>query len=370
VIVGTPLVMGATLASIPLLSLFRTPPDIIAVTRLYLNALIWSTAPLLLYWAFRRYLQSINRVMLIMISLLSAGAVNFAADWAFIYGHLGLHAYGIAGSGWATCLVRLYAMILLIVALRLSNKTTRLNLSFNALQPDWARIRALFRIGWPAALQSLADLSVSTFMSILCAQLGATLLAAHQVVLDLDAFIYMVPLGLSYATATRVGQSAGRKSLIQVNRAVQASLLLGLGFISIAAALFAGFPHLWAGLYTNDAAAVSAAAPIFILCGILQFGDAAGIILAAGLVGVGDTRTPLFVNVFWYWVLGMPLSYWLTFHEGLGLRGLWIGRVIAAIGSAVTLAILWRYRGGRSKFFGSLPTLPGTPMRATSAAVG
>jgi MATE family multidrug resistance protein len=87
-----------------------------------------------------------------------------------------------------------------------------------------------------------------------------------------------------------------------------------------------------------------AAAPIFLLCGILQFGDAAGIILAAALVGLGDTRTPLLVNMVWSWILGMPLGYWLTFHAGLELRGLWIGRVLAAVGSSLTLALLWQRR--------------------------
>lgn len=365
VIIGTPVVMGLTMASIALLPLFGTPADIIAETHQYLNALVWSTAPLLLYWALRRYLQSINRVMLVMISLVTASLVNFVGDWAFLYGHLGLKPFGIAGSGWATCIVRVYTVLLLLLALRMGNKESKIRVTLRDFRPDRTRLKALFRIGWPAAIESLANLGVSTISSILCARLGATLLAAHQVVLDLNAFVFMVPLGLSYATAARVGQSAGRNSLDQVRRAANASLTLGLGFISLAALLFASFPRFWASLYTNDPKAVAAAAPIFLLCGILQIGDAAGVILESCLVGLGDTRTPLFANALWSWAIGMPLSYWLTFSLGMGLQGLWMGRVVAGIGAAATLALLWhfRLRSGTSASIALPPIAGGFPLQ-------
>lgn len=353
VIVGTPLVMVATLGCLPLLTRFGVSAEIVAETSRYLHALIWSTAPLLLYMALRRYLQSINRVKLVMISLLTANIVNLVGDWALLYGHLGFRSMGIAGSGWATCAVRVYMMGLLLWGVWRSSRGNGPRLSWKMLRPDFNRLRVLGRMGWPIAVEGLADLGVSTYMSILCARLGATMLAAHQVVLDLDAFVYMVPLGLSYATVVRVGQSAGRGSLPQVRRSAKASLLIGMTFITLAATAFAGFPHLWASIYTNDPAVIAAAAPIFLICGVLQFGDAANVILCYSLIGLGDTRTPMVVNVLWYWALGMPLSYWLAFGDGLTLRGLWYGRAFAAIGSAITLAVLWRLRLRRAEMAGS-----------------
>ena len=365
VVIGTPLVMLATLAAIPMLTRFGISSEIVAETRRYLDALVWSTAPLLLYMALRRYLQSIDRVLLVTVSLVTAGLVNFGADWAFLYGHVGVPAMGIAGSAWATCLVRVYVMVLLLAGVWLSFRHGEFPFAFAMLRPDMSRLRALFRIGWPSAIYMLADLSVSTYMSVLCARLGATLLAAHQVVLDLDAFVYMVPLGLSWATVVRVGQSAGRNSLVQVRRAANASLLLATGYLLVASTLFASLPRLWAGLYSNDGAVVAAAAPVFLLCGFLQFGDAIGVIFASALTGVGDTRTSLIVNTAWYWLLGMPLSYWLTFDRGLAVRGLWIGRMVAAIGSAATLALAWQWRLRRAEGDSRARTLTSyTPMHA------
>ena len=344
VILGIPVVMLATLACIPVLGRFGVSPELVTETSRYLHALIWSTAPLLLYWALRRYLQSINRVILIAISLVTANLINLVGDWAFLYGHLGFRPMGIAGSGWATCVVRLYMVALLLLGMLISNRERAQRYTLALIRPNLARLRLLMRIGWPAAIEELTDLGFSTYMSIVCARLGTTMLAAHQVVLDLDAFVYMVPLGLSYATATRVGQSAGLGSLRAVRRSAKASLILGMGFIAVAALLFAGLPRVWAAIYTNDLAVIAAAVPIFLICGFAQLGDAANVIFCQALTGLGDTRTPLIANTAVYWIIGMPLSYWLAFDTGLALRGLWIGRAVAAVATGSVMALAWRAR--------------------------
>ena len=344
VALGTPLVMLLTLACIPLLSRFGVSVEIVSETSHYLKALVWSTAPLLLYMALRRYLQSVNRVLLIAVSLLTANAVNWLGDYAFLFGHFGAAKMGIAGSGWATCLVRLYMLVVLVAGFALTSRRLATPLTLAQLRPDFKRLRLLSRIGWPDALENVTDLGFSTFMSIVCARLGATLLAAHQVVLDLDAFVYMVPLGLSYATIVRVGQSAGQRSIPGVRRSANASLLLGMGYIAIASLLFAGFPRLWASLYTTDPAVIAAAAPVFLICGFLQFGDAANVLFSAALTGLGDTRTPFLANTACYWILGMPLSYYLAFYTPMSLNGLWVGRGVAAILTGAAMAFAWRVR--------------------------
>ncbi len=344
VLLGTPTVMLLTLGSLPILRRFGVAPEIVSETSRYLHALIWSTAPLLLYMATRRYLQSVNRVALIAVSLLTANVINWLGDYAFLFGHFGVPSLGIAGSGWATCIVRFYMLALLAVGLLLTTRNLQTPLRVVHFRPDLKRLRLLARIGWPDALENITDLGFSTYMSVVCARLGATLLAAHQVVLDLDALVYMAPLGLSYATIIRVGQSAGQGSATRVRRSANASLVLGMVYISIASLLFAGFPHLWASLYTTDPAVVAAAAPIFLICGLLQLGDAANVLFSAALTGVGDTRTPFLANTVIYWLLGMPLSYILAFYTPLSLVGLWVGRGIAALLTGLVMGIAWRVR--------------------------
>ena len=354
VLLGTPLVMLATLGCLPLLGRFGVAPDLVAETARYLHALVWSTPALLLYFALRNYLQSINRVVLVAVSLITANLVNWVFDYAFLFGHFGFHSLGLAGSGWATVVVRLYMMALLLTAFVRSTHSLRSPFTLNLLRPSIHRLRQLARIGWPDALENVTDLGFSTYMSVVCARLGTTLLAAHQVVLDLDAFVYMVPMGLSYATVVRVGQSAGGGSVRAIRRSLNASLALGMGYICVASALFAGLPRFWAERYTTDPAVVTAAIPIFLICGFLQIGDAANVFFCSALAGLGDTRTPFFANTLIYWCLGMPMSYYLAFYTPLSLRGLWLGRASAALLTAVVMTLAWRIRihqleGGKAR---------------------
>lgn len=344
VALGTPLTMGVTIGAVALLPRFGTPPELVAETQRYAHALVWSTLPLFLYMALRRYLQSINRVLLISASLITAGMVNFLGDYTFLYGHFGARAMGVAGSGWGTLVVRLWMLALLLVGAALSFRTGADRLRWSDVRLDWPRMRALLKIGWPSGLEFSTELGISTYIGVLCTRLGTLLTAANQVVMDLNAFVYQVPSGLSYAAMIRVGQGAGRNDVQQVRRATRACLLIAMGFVLIAAGLFVGFAPFWASLYTNDPAVRTAAVPIFLICGLLQFGDALFVIYASALTGLGDTRAPMIVSLLANWGVGMPLAYLLAFPAGHALHGLWIGRATGSLAAAAGLATWWQYK--------------------------
>jgi MATE family multidrug resistance protein len=344
ILLGTPVVMLATLGFLHLLPFLGTPPDIIAETTRYLHPLVWSTAPLMVYMALRRFLQSINSVLWVTLSLITASFVNWLGDYTFLFGHFGAHQMGVKGSAWGTVLVRVYMLLLLSIGTFVSARRLRLPFRWSMLRPSPKRLQVLFRIGWPSGLEQLAELGISTYQSILCARLGAVLLAAQQVDLDLNAFVYQVPAGLSYATIVRTGQAAGRDSQPEVRRAANASLLLGLGFMAVAGSLFAGFSHLWASLYSNSPEVVAASQPIFTICAFLLLTDTAFVILASALTGLGDTRSPMIVSLLSNWGFGMSLAYLLTFHFHQSLAGLWIGRAAGSALSALALIVVWRLR--------------------------
>lgn len=344
VLVATPAVMILVLGFGAVLPHLGVSQEISSATQAYLRALVWSTAPLMLYMALRRFLQSINRVGLITVSLVSSAAVNLLFDWLFLYGHWHLPALGLAGSGWATVVVRFWMLLVLVPGTVIAIGRLQVLSSVAMLRPDATRLRALLRIGWPSGLEFSLELGISTFMSLLCARLGTTMLAAHQVTLDLNAFVYMVPTGLSYAALIRVGQAAGRNDLQGVKRSTNATLLLVLGFGAIAAVVFLSFAHGLASLYTTDGQVATAAMPLFWLCSILILFDALFVVLASALTGLGDTRTPMWVSVVCNWGLGMPAAYILAFPMGYGAVGLWIGRAVASVSSGLLLTALWHQR--------------------------
>ena len=344
VLVATPVVMLLSMGFGLLLPWFGVSQEISQQTQGYLRALVWSTAPLMLYMALRRFLQSVNRVLLITVSLITASGVNLLFDWVFLYGHWKMPAMGIVGSGWATVVVRFWMVMVLVPGVLMACRKMCVWPDRRMLRPDGTRLKALLRIGWPSGLEFSLELGISAFMSVLCARLGTTLLAAHQVTLDVDAFVYMVPTGLSYAAMIRVGQAAGRNDLRGVQRSNNATLLLALGYSAVAALVFLIFARQLAGLYTNDTHVVESAVPLFWMCSLLILGDAAFVVHASALTGLGDTRTPMWVSVLCNWVLGMPAAYVLAFPMGYGVIGLWMGRALASVTSGLLLSALWQHR--------------------------
>ncbi len=113
----TPILMFAVSFWPALMTRFGISLELVGPMRPFLSALNWGTLPLLAYFALRRYLQAVNVANPIMFALISANIVNLIGDWALIYGHLGFPAMGIAGSGWSTCIARIYMAGVLVITL-------------------------------------------------------------------------------------------------------------------------------------------------------------------------------------------------------------------------------------------------------------
>jgi MATE family multidrug resistance protein len=341
VAICAPIVMAATLLAPFVLTRLHVDPVMVTETTHYLHALVWSALPLLLYMGVRHYLQAIDRPGWVMISLLTANLVNLGGDWALIYGHLGFPAMGIAGSGWATVLTRVYMLALLLLSLSLSLRAAPVTMRPKTLRPDPLRLRALLRIGWPVGLQSLGELSLATFSSVLLSKLGSTLLAAHQVVLDLNAFVAMVPIGIAAAAAVRTGQGVGARTPLQVRRAGYAGVLIIVGCMVVAASSFFLAPRAWAHIYTTDAAVIAAAIPIFAICACNQVFDGSQVVLAGALRGMGETRIPFLASFCCNWLIGIPVEILLVTKLHMGLVGVWLAGSFALAPLFTIMVTTW-----------------------------
>src|SRR5215510_13109087 len=159
VLAAAPLLMLTVLAAVPLFPRFGLSPELVAQTVPFLKALVWSTLPLALYFALRRYLQSMHIVKPVVFALVSANLVNLAGNWVLVYGRLGLRGYGVAGSGWSTCISRTYMVAVLAGAAIYYDRKRNSGLWKASRRLELWRIRELLRLGLPAALQLLMEVS-------------------------------------------------------------------------------------------------------------------------------------------------------------------------------------------------------------------
>ena len=197
----------------------------------YLHALNWSTLPLLLYFVFRRYLQGINLAKPVMFSLLTANLINVLGNWAFIYGHLGFRAMGTVGSGWATCVGRVYMAMVLLVYCIYYDLRYKTGLREASKRVHLPRVWKLMSLGFPAATQLGLEVGIFAVATAMISKLGPIQLAAHQVAMNTASFTYMVPLGIGSAAAVRVGQALGKRDAHAASRAGWTALALGSSFM-------------------------------------------------------------------------------------------------------------------------------------------
>lgn len=334
------------LALLPTLFLddWGTRPEVLPLAVPYLKTLALGVLPLLLYASFRRYLQALSRARVVMFVLVTANLVNAAANWILIFGNLGFPALGVEGAGWATFVSRSYMALALFTAILSAERRKVRAFLKEFLHPEMQRLKDLFSLGFPAAVQLTLEVGVFATATALASRLEPVSLAAHQIALATAAFTFMVPLGVSAAGAVRVGQAMGRGRPDQAADSGWTALLVGSAFMAFAALMFLVFPSQILRIYTPAAEVISVGVPLLAIAAFFQVFDGLQVISTGILRGTGETRTPMIANLVCHWFVGLPISYLLCFILDWGVFGLWIGLSTGLTVVGIWLVSFWSRR--------------------------
>ena len=319
--------------------------DVRPLLETYFGILLLSTPFLLAYAVCRRYLQAMHAVTPVMFALVTANVINAAGNYVMVYGHFGMPALGVAGSAWATVISRIYMLATLLFAVWwIDRKRTReagidahglwhVDRAFSA-----ARLRRLLALGLPAASQMGAEVGVFALATAMSGTLDPISSAAHQITLNMAGVAFMIPLGLGSAGAVRVGHAVGAGDRPRASAAGWTAILLSTVFMIFAALVFILVPRQLIGLFSKDPDVLTVGASLLFLAAVFQLFDGIQGVITGTLRGIGDTRTPMIVNLVAHWLLGLPISYVLCFVVGWGVYGLWVG---LSLGLIVTGTILF-----------------------------
>jgi len=332
---------------IPLLGAAGANPHVMLLLAPYLKALIPGVLPLLLFTAFRRYVQAVDIVKPVTFALVSANLVNFAGNWALMYGHWGAPAMGLAGSGWSTSIARAYMAAVLWGSIVRHGRKSGSRVFHLPWRPDIARMRRLIGLGLPAAAQMGLEGAVFGIVSVLAARLDEASLAAHGIAVQVIATTYMVPLGISSAAAVRVGQAVGRKDRQGVAVSGWAALLLSSLFMGAAGLALWTAPRSIVRMFIGDPAVIATGGVLLRIAAFFELFDGVQVVATGALRGLGDTRTPMLLHFAGYWLVGLPVAYVLCFRYGWGAAGIWFGLSAALILIGAALVAVWRRRAIR-----------------------
>jgi MATE family multidrug resistance protein len=337
----TPGVMLLTWVAFLSIDAWGLNPQIGALARPYLHVIALSAAPLLLYAALRRYLQGIHVVRPVMYALVTANLVNAGANAILIYGRFGAPALGVTGSAWSTCIARAYMAAFLFAAVRREHRRRGNAHPHVPFAVQLHRLRQLIALGAPAASQITLEVGVFALATALAARLDAVSSASHQIALNIVSLVFMVPLGLASAGAVRVGHAIGARDVARARRAGWMALAVGAGIMVVLGTILFALPRPLLGVFTTDARVLAIGSRLLAIAAAFQLFDGTQAVTTGILRGIGDTRTPMVMNVIGHWVLGLPVGYALCFRFAWGVTGLWIGLSIGLIFCAVALTATW-----------------------------
>lgn len=280
----------------------------------------------------------------------AALAVDIVGNWALVFGHLGAPAMGLAGSALANLLSFAAMAMIYAVILRYDARLRRFRLFGRWWRFEGARAREICRLGLPIMATWMLEGGLFGGAALLMGLIGVADVAAHAIALNIAAFAFQVPFGIAQAATIRVGMAFGAGDRLWIGRAGNVAIIFGIGVMAVTAAIMWTAPRALIGAYVDEAAAANAhvvqlAMRFLAVAAVFQLADGAQAVAAGVLRGVQDTRTPMIIAAFGYWVVGFGSSVALGFATPLGGTGVWWGLAAGLLVVAVLLVGRWSARG-------------------------
>lgn len=310
----------------------------------YLRITAWAMAPALLMAVLRSYLSALKLTTILLVVTLVGVVLNAIINYALIFGNWGFPEMGLTGAALATVIGNLVA--LLVLAIYAQIKRPDYNLYQRLWKPDWEAFHQVRRIGLPIGLTQLAESALFSASTIMVGWIGEIELAAHGIALQLTALTFMFHVGMSQSATIRAGEAFGRKSEVELRRVGFAAIYVGVAFGVVVISMFLIWPGFFVGLFIDPAepqraTLLEVGIVLLMLSTLFQFVDSGQIIANALLRGVQDTRIPMWIATFSYWIVGVPAGYVLAFVVGLQEKGIWLGLTVGL--ATATGLLMWRF---------------------------
>ncbi|WP_051986649.1 MATE family efflux transporter [Pseudidiomarina atlantica] len=344
--IGSLLCVAVILCAPLILNAMNVEPDFRSITLDYLFYLLWAVPALVLYMVLRNFCEGLSHTMPSLVIGVIGLLVNIPANYILINGKFGLPALGGAGCGLATTIVIWVMALSLLLYVLWTKRFKAIGVFAKWYKPDWDDIWYIVRLGFPIATSMFFEVSLFAAAALVIAPLGATVVASHQIALNISSLVYMVPLSLSMAVTLRVGFALGAGNPANAMQSHKLATFYGMTFAAVNG-LIMWLGGAWlASLYTNDTVVINAAATLMGLAAIFTLSDTFQAIAMGTLRGYKDTKVVMLITFVSYWPFGLTIGILLSRTDwivpAMGAPGMWIGFITGLSVAAVLLT--WRLR--------------------------
>jgi len=280
-----------------------------------------------------------------MFIAITALCLKIPLNYVLIYGKFGLPEMGGAGCGLANAIINWFqlAMIIIVVSRKRFDITGwRQRFTF----PDWSRIKPLLIIGLPIGASIFAEVGLFSFTTLLLGRLGADTVSAHNIALSLNGILFMPAMALGMAATIRIGFRVGSAEILDARTTAVLAMITTV-IIALCGSIFVYFFRFdLVSFYTKDLAVASQAANLLLFVTVFLVLDAIQSTASGALRGYKDTRIPMWIAIFSFWGVGLPMECILGFGligEPMGVYGFWIGLTMGVGTAALLISTrLWK----------------------------
>ncbi len=287
------------------------------------------------------WLEGLARPGFVTIAMWLANGVNLAVNLLLVPGTFGLPALGAVGAAWATFVARTFLTVVLAVYIARMRDAGALGV-FDKPARDPAAEAEQRRIGYGAGASNFFEVSAFAGMNLVAGWIGGLAVAAWAVVLNVAAIIFMIPLGVSTATAVQVGRAYGARDPAGMTRAGWIAFAV-IAIVGVVAGLLLYPTKHWVALaYTTDPAALELILPALVLTCFFLAPDAVQVVAAQALRARGEVWIPTLTHLISYALVMGPLAWWLAIPRGMGLEGVVTSVIVTSFLSAGFLLARFR----------------------------
>ncbi len=328
----------------PLMLFLGQSPEVAEAAEDFTRPMSWGLPAWIWYFVLRNFAAAMDRPRPALYVILAGIVVNALAGYALVFGNWGAPRLGIEGAGIAAAASAWVVFLGMLAFVIADRRLRRFRLFGRLWRADWPLFKEIMRVGLPIGVALFFE--TSFFMAALYLQglISVSSQAAHGAAIQLIAIAFMLPLGVAQAGTVRIGLAVGRNDQGTAGKAAIITFALGLVAALMTAAVLILIPTNMMQLFLSeshpDSAQVIGLGVAFLAVGALfQLADGGQVIAMGCLRGLKDTKAPMLIAAFGYWVVGLPLSALLGFETELAGVGIWIG---LAVGLTVAALLLTR----------------------------
>lgn len=322
------------------LKYMQQPAEVVNLAIPFFDVLIFSMLPISFFFTCKQYCEGLSNTRMALIISITGNLINIILNYALIWGKFGLPELGYLGAAWASFCARLFMGLAFLVLVFKAPVTREIALVMSQVKINRNELKDLWRIGFNSAMQFTFEVAAFVIAGLMAGSFGKEQIDAHGIALSIAAFTYMFGSGIGSASTIRVGIYKAQNNWHEIKHACAASsklVLLVMGGFGILLLILRNYLPL---AFSSEHAIVSLASRLLIIAAMFQLFDGLQVTVIGILRGLEDVKAPTIITLVGYWVIALPLAYFLAFSLHLETVGIWIALLVSLL--SVAVALYWR----------------------------